>query len=63
MELFYIRMKYNKQPLDIPALLAMLKARGLTIEDEQQAERTLGFVSYFRLANYLRPMEVDKDTH
>ena len=60
---FYMRMKYNKQPLDIPALLAMLKTRGLTIEDEQQAERTLGFVSYFRLANYLRPMEVDKDTH
>ena len=60
---FYIRMKYNKQPLDISALLAMLKTRGLTIGDEQQAERTLGFVSYFRLANYLRPMEADKETH
>ena len=56
-------MKYNKQPLDIPALLAMLKARGLTIGDEQQAGRLLGLVSYFRLANYLRPMEADKETH
>ena len=31
-------MKYDKQPLDIPALLAMLKARGLTISDEQQPD-------------------------
>ena len=60
---FYICMKYNKQPLDIPDLLAMLKARGLTIGDEQQAGRLLGLVSYFRLANYLRPMEADKETH
>ena len=60
---FYIRMKYNKQPLDIPALLAMLKARGLAIADEQEAGRILGLVSYFRLANYLRPMEADKETH
>jgi len=56
-------MKYNKQPLDIPALLAMLKTRGLSIGDEQQGERILGLVSYFRLANYLHPMEADKDTH
>ena len=56
-------MKYDKQPLDIPSLLAMLKARGLTIDDEQQAGRLLGLVSYFRLANYLRPMEADKETH
>ena len=56
-------MKYDKQPLDIPALLAMLKARGLTIGDEKQAGRLLGLVSYFHLANYLRPMEADKETH
>jgi len=40
-------MKYDKQPLDIPALLAMLKARGLTIGDEKQAGRLLGLVSYY----------------
>lgn len=31
-------MKYNKQPLDIPAQIAMLKARGLTIVNEQKAQ-------------------------
>ena len=41
----------------------MLKARGLTINDEQKAGCILGVVSYFRLANYLRPMEADKETH
>ena len=56
-------MRYNKQPLDILALLTMLKARGLTIGDEQQAGRLLSLVSYFRLASYLRPMEADKETH
>ena len=38
-DILYIRMKYNKQPLDIPALLAMLKARGGAIGDEQEAVR------------------------
>ena len=60
---FIYAMKYDKQPLDIPALIAMLKARGLTINDEQKAGCILGVVSYFRLANYLRPMEADKETH
>ena len=56
-------MKYNKQPLDIPAQIAMLKGRGLNIADEQAAEKTLNRISYFRLAAYLRPMEADKNTH
>ena len=46
-------MKYNKQPLDIPAQIAMLKGRGLNIADEQTAEKTLSRGSYFRLAAYL----------
>jgi len=33
--LFIATMKYNKQPLDIPAQIAMLKGRGLNIADEQ----------------------------
>ncbi len=56
-------MKYNKQPLDIPAQIAMLKARGLSIADEQKAKETLSVISYFRLAAYMRPMEADKLTH
>ena len=54
-------MKYNKQPLDIPAQIAMLKGRGLVIADEQAAEKALNKISYFRLAAYLRPMEADKN--
>ena len=56
-------MKYNKQPLDIQAQIAMLKGRGLNIADEKAAEETLNTISYFRLAAYLRPMEADKITH
>ena len=55
-------MKYNKQPLDIPAQITMLKGRGLVIADEQAAEKTQNKISYFRLAAYLRPMEADKNT-
>jgi len=40
-------MKYNKQPLDIPTQIAMLKGHGLNIADEQTAEKTLSRVSYF----------------
>ena len=56
-------MKYNKQPLDIPAQIAMLKARGLDFGDEQKSQRVLAMISYFRLAAYLRPMEADKQSH
>ena len=41
----------------------MLKERGLIIKDEKQALEQLRIISYFRLANYLRPMEQDKGNH
>ena len=56
-------MDYNKIALDTSDLLAMLKQRGLQISDEQEALQTLAVVSYFRLACYFRPMEIDKQTH
>lgn len=56
-------MKYNKQPISIADQIAQLKSRGLNIEDEAKAERVLSIISYFRFANYLRPMEADKVTH
>lgn len=56
-------MKYDKQPLDLPAQIALLKERGLNITDELLVEKTLSRISYFRLAAYLRPMEADKNTH
>lgn len=54
---------YNKIALDTSDLLVMLKQRGLQVTDEQEALRTLSSVSYFRIACYFRPLEIDKQTH
>lgn len=56
-------MQYNKQPIKVADQIAQLKDRGLEIEDETSAEKVLSIISYFRFANYLRPMEADKGTH
>ena len=56
-------MEYTKQPIDYPQQIQMLKERGLIIKDEKQALEQLRIISYFRLANYLRPMEQDKEKH
>ena len=56
-------MIYSKNPLDYDEQIKMLKARGLIIADEQKAINSLRVISYFRLANYLRPMEYDKENH
>ena len=61
--LFYIGMKYSKQPLTIEQQISLLKDRGLAIIDEAAAQKVLGSISYFRLANYFRPMEMDKQSH
>ena len=60
---FLYTMDYTKQPLDYPQILQMLKGRGLIVRDEIEALRQLKIISYFRLANYMRPMEADKVTH
>lgn len=41
----------------------MLRSRGLIISDQNAALEQLKNMSYFRLANYLRPMEIDKANH
>lgn len=46
-----------------PQILQLLKDRGLIVRDETEALRQLKIISYFRLANYMRPMEADKTTH
>ena len=56
-------MDYTKNALDTSDLLAMLKQRGLQVANEQEALQTFSSVSYFRLACYFRPMEIDKQTH
>lgn len=54
---------YNKQPISIADQMAMLKDRGLLFDDEQAAGECLKVISYFRLANYWKPMESDKVNH
>ena len=43
-------MRYTKQPLDYPDILAMLKERGFIIHDDDKAISCLRVISYFRLA-------------
>ena len=46
-----------KQAMDFDCQLHILKERGLTVENEEDALKFLHSVSYFRFANYLQPME------
>lgn len=62
--IFYIPMKtYTKQPIEIADQIAILKNRGLVFDDEHSAAEYLRIISYFRLANYWKPMESDKVNH
>jgi abortive infection bacteriophage resistance protein len=56
-------MEYSKSPISYIQQIAILKERGLLIQNEEQALKELHIISYFRLANYWRPMELDKTTH
>ncbi len=54
---------YLKQPLSIADQVNLLRNRGLQFLDENRAEIFLNEVSFFRFAQYLRPMESDKVLH
>lgn len=56
-------MRYSKQPTDIPDQLALLKQRGMIVNNENAALRQLESISYFRLANYWKVFETDDVTH
>lgn len=56
-------MEYNKLPLTTRQLIDLLKSRGLIISNIEVAEKQLDTLGYYRLANYLRPMELDKICH
>ena len=61
---YFINMEYSKQPLSIYDIIPMLRdVRGLVINDEDYARKQLSIIGYFRIANYLRPMESDKESH
>jgi abortive infection bacteriophage resistance protein len=61
--LFYTYMNYSKQALNISQQIGLLQSRGLIIDDTDETRDILENISYFRIANYLRPMESDKQTH
>lgn len=54
---------YTKQPISIAEQLTILKSRGLLFDDEHAAIKYLKIISYFRFANYWKPMERDKLNH
>jgi abortive infection bacteriophage resistance protein len=56
-------MKYSKRPIDIPEQIAALSNRGLVIENEIFAQQQFSSISYFRLACYLKPYEINSNTH
>lgn len=56
-------MLYNKSVTSIIEQIALLKARGLTIDDNEMANHYLANVSYYRLAGYWWPMQNDKTNH
>lgn len=56
-------MIYNKRPTDITTQLAMLKQRGLIVNDDDNALKQLASISYFRLASYWKIFETDVTTH
>lgn len=53
-------MDYNKQPIDFPQQLEILRERGMIITDENNALEQLGSISYFRLASYWCSLELGK---
>lgn len=56
-------MKYDKQPIELTQQLMILRQRGLEIENEDKALDCLRSISYFRLASYWKPMEIEETHH
>jgi abortive infection bacteriophage resistance protein len=56
-------MEYNKEAYTIDQHIAQLQDRGLVISDVETAKHYLSHVSYYRLAGYWWPMQIDKEKH
>ena len=56
-------MQYTNRPLTIQDQISRLQNNGLIISDVAKAESELKNISYFRLADYLQPMESDHVNH
>jgi abortive infection bacteriophage resistance protein len=53
---------YSKPPKTFSQQVALLEARGLTIEDRALAEETLARINYYRLSAYWHPFKRADDT-
>jgi abortive infection bacteriophage resistance protein len=53
---------FNKRPLTFQDQLALLKSRGLEINDESRALHYLSEISYYRLSAYFSPYQSEKDS-
>lgn len=51
-------MKFAKPSTSIPDQIALLRNRGMIVDDEQRAQHYLQFISYYRLRAYWLPFEV-----
>lgn len=56
-------MIYEKKTFTVEEHIKQLKERGLSIKDETLARHYLSQISYYRLAGYWWPMQVDKVNH
>ncbi|RYE18600.1 MAG: Abi family protein [Sphingobacteriaceae bacterium] len=54
---------YTKEPLTLQEQIDQLIARGLLINEEDNAIHYLSHISYYRLAGYWWPMQQDKENH
>ncbi|WP_058501210.1 Abi family protein [Legionella israelensis] len=54
---------YTNPPLSLHEQIDLLKKRGLQIPDNQNCLHHLSMVSFYRLSAYIRPFEVDHQTH
>ena len=55
--------EYSKRPIDIPEQISILTSRGLVIDSESFAQQQFSSISYFRLASYWKPFEIDLNAH
>lgn len=56
-------MRYTKTTLTLAEQIRTLQSRGLIIGNANDAINVLEHISYFRLADYWRPFEIDSNTH
>tara|TARA_R110001583_G_scaffold87599_3_gene228312 strand:- start:372 stop:1289 length:918 start_codon:yes stop_codon:yes gene_type:complete len=54
---------FEKIATTIPQQIELLKERGLTITDNDKAEKYLSHISYYRLGEYWYVMQQDKENH